>query len=279
MAIGNHFNHNQTPRGQVGDIGIFRHYAEKHHATLSDKATTSYNAKVEKGKQVPLNQNAVKFLEVVGMSETEFIEAYGACFSIMGEKHITGKERLSKVLAQRILAISGLSWNVESKNRARDWERYASAAAGETALVQMYRKKLLIACAPARALRKDLHDLFLSWASQRTQIMLGSQPGLQTLKRWEFADNIYIAEEEIDEPHPDLEPYPDFSKMRAEWGASLGTGKASKKKDGKVQKDSIDGMLGMLKSNKYLHCSDPEASLGTLESLSAFAISILGHVR
>jgi len=38
-------------------------------------------------------------------------------------------------------------------------------------------------------------------------------------------------------------------------------------------------LLDGLKSNKYLQCLDQEeASVGTLESLSVFAISILGHV-
>jgi hypothetical protein len=259
----------------VGDISIFRHSTEKFYATLSDRAASSYKQRVEKGKIVPLNQNAEKFLAAVGWSEDEFVSAYGACYSIMGEKRITEKERLSKVLAQRILAISGLSWNTESKNRSRDWERYACAATGETALVQVYRKKLLISCPPARVLRKDLHDLFISWTTNRAQIPTGGQSGLNILHRWEFADNIYIGEDEIAE-----QPM-DFSKMREEWGASLGTGKtskASKIKVAKVKKDSIDSMLQMLKSNKFLHCSDPKASNGTLESLAAFAISVLGHV-
>lgn len=196
----------------------------------------------------------------------------------MGEKHITEKERLSKVLPQRILAISGLSWNSDSKNKTRDWERYASTVAGETALVRLYRKKLLLECAPARALRKDLHDLLLSWSTNRAEIRTTGKVGLRMVQRWEFADNIYIEDEEAADKRSDL----DFVKMRSEWDASQVTevsGKIVRRKVGKVQKDSIENMLETIKSNKYLHCSDPEVSSGTLESLSAFAISILGHVE
>jgi hypothetical protein len=168
--------------------------------------------------------------------------------------------------------MSGLSWNSDSKNKPRDWEQYASAATAETGLVQMYRKKLLIACQPARALRKDLHDVFISWTTTRAQIPTSGRSGLQVLQRWEFADNIYVEEVEVEEPRTD------FAKMRTEWEASQGPSKASKKKVAKLPKDSIDALLEKLKTNKYLHCSDPDASLGTLESLAAFAISVLGHV-
>ena len=225
----------------------------------------------------PKNPNAVSFLAAVGWSEDDFTAAYGQCFKIMGEKHMSEKERLSELLPQRILAICGLSWNPESKNRNRDFERYASAVAAETALVKLYRKKLLITCAPARALRKDLHDLFLSWTPARAQIVPG-QSGLQMRQRWEFADNVSIEEEVGDEQHPDIEESQDFTLMRTEWDASRSTSKASKKRAAKVQKDSIEDMLETLKSSKLLHCADPKVPLGTLESLSAFAISILGHV-
>jgi len=277
LAIGNYIIHNNIPRSQVGEVSIFRQCAEQHHATLSEKATKSYKIKADAGKLLPLKKKAVKFLEAVGWSESNFVSAYGACFSVMGEKHITGKERLSKDLSQRILAMSGLSWNSDSKNKPRDWERYASAVAVETALVQLYRKKLLLECAPARALRNDLWKLFISWSTNRAEIRMGGTAGLKIVQRWEFADNIDVEEDATGEQSTDL----DFGKMRTEWEASQGTGGTGKgsKKAGKAQKDSIEGMLEKIKSNKLLHCSDPEVSAGTLESLSAFAISILGHVK
>jgi hypothetical protein len=238
---------------------------------------------VDKGSEVALNSSAHTFLAAVEWSEADFLSAYAACFSIMGETRMTEKERLSKVLVQRILAISGLSWNADSKNRGRDWERYASAATGETALVQLYRKKLLMGCAPARALRKDLYELFLSWALRRSEIVTGGGSQMQTVRRWEFADMIDLADVQGGEVE---EQRPDFDKMRLDWDTSLGTGKgkgkgkgkASGKKAVKPPKDSIEAMLEGLKANKFLHSSNPDASAGTLESLAAFAISVLGHV-
>jgi hypothetical protein len=230
---------------------------------------------VDKGSEATLNPIAEAFLAAVEWSEADFLSTYAACFSIMGETQMGDKERLSKVLVQRILAISGLAWNTDSKNRGRDWERYASAATAETALVQFYRKKLLMGCAPARALRKDLYDLFLSWAMPRAELPTGGQSEVRIVRRWEFADNVDLADVQGVEVE---EQRPDFHKMRLDWGASVGTGKASKQKAAKPPKDSIDAMLEGLKSNKFLHCSHPDASAGTLESLSAFAISVLGHV-
>ena len=274
LAICNYLKRNPSPRDKVNDVNVFRHYTEKHHAKLSNKAEIAYKKKVNNGTLTPLHKHATIFLAGVEWSEDDFLSAYAACFSIMGETQLTEKERLSKDLLQRILAMSGLSWNTDSKNRGRDWERYAVAATGEAALVQLHRKKLLTGCAPARALRKDLYDLFLSWAADRAEIPTGGQSGLQIVRRWEFADDINLSDipdSEIDEQRPDLE------KMRVDWDASIAAGKASKKVV-KQPKDSIDAMLEGLKSNKFLHCSNQDASLGTLESLSAFAISILGHV-
>jgi hypothetical protein len=193
----------------------------------------------------------------------------------MGEAHMTEKERLSKDVPQRILAMSGLSWNTDSRNRGRDWERYASAATAETALIQMYRKKLLTECGPARSLRKDLYDLFLSWTIDRAEIPSGGQSGLTIVRRWEFADNIDMTEIQASEIE---EQRPNFDKMRMDWEAAVAIGKASKRRGPKPPKDDIDTMLKLIKSNKYLKCANEDASLSTLESLSAYAISILGHV-
>jgi hypothetical protein len=211
-------------------------------------------------------------MAAVGWSDSDFTSAYGACYKIMGQKHITDTERLSASLSQRILAISGLSWNPDSKNRVRDWERYACAVTGETALVQLYRKKLLITCGPARVLRKELCSLFIHWTASRAQLIPG-QSGVQAIKRWEFADNLDIQDNERDVPPTD------FVKLRTEWETSVENNKASKKKAGKGKKGGIDSMLDKLKMNKLLHCSDPDASPGTLESICAFAISVIGHVR
>lgn len=185
---------------------------------------------------------------------------------------MSDNERLSKTLPTRILATSGLSWNHDSRNKPRDWERYATAATGETGLVQMYREKLLRGCPPANALRKDLHDIFFSWSASKARIPTGGQEGYHISKLWEFADNISITDSEVQQSRPD------FGKMRLEWEESVGTGIGSKKKARKAQKDSIATMLQGLKSNKFLHCSDDDVPKGTLESLSAFAITILGHV-
>jgi hypothetical protein len=93
-------------------------------------------------------------------------------------------------------------------------------------------------------------------------------------RKWEFADGLYVKEPE---EQTGIQ-HADFGEMRTKWVASQASGKASKKKGGKVSKEDIDAMLERLKSNKLLHSSNPEDSNGTLESLSAFAISILGHV-
>ena len=272
MAIGEYLHRNEIPRGQASDVTMFKALAERHHATLSERATTAYK-KVEEGRVATMAPKAQAFLTAVGWSADQFLLAYAACFGIMGEPRITAKERLSKALAARLLAISGLSWAPESKNRGRDWERFASAASAETALVELYRKKLLLECAPARALRKDLHDLFLSWATHQAQIPTDGGSGLTIAQRWEFADKIYIQASDVEEQRQD------FTKTRMAWEVATGTSKASKQKAKKVPKDSIEAMLEGLKSNKYLQCSDQEeGSVGTLESLSAFAISILGHV-
>lgn len=273
MAIGEYLHCKKIPCGQASDVTMFKALAERHHAMLSKRATTAYKKKVDDGRVAALPPKAQAFLMAVGWSEDRFLSAYAACFGIMGKPRIMAKEWLSKALTARLLAISGLSWALDSKNRGCDWEHFASAASVEMALVELYRKKLLLESAPARALHKDLHDLFLSWVTNQVQIPSDGGSGLMIVQCWEFADNIYIQASEVEELHPD------FTKIRIAWEAATGTSKVLKQKVKKAPKDSIEAMLDGLKSNKYLQCLDQEeASVGTLESLSVFAISILGHV-
>jgi hypothetical protein len=129
---------------------------------LSERSTIAYKQKAEKGTGVALNLQAFSFLTSVGWSREDFLSTNSACFSIMGERWITEKEHLFSHLAYCILVMSGLSWNPDSKNWIYDWMCPTSAVTGETALVQLYRKKLLTKCASACMLQKDLYDVFLS---------------------------------------------------------------------------------------------------------------------
>jgi hypothetical protein len=82
-------------------------------------------------------------------------------------------------------------WRKESKNRHRDYQKYAIAAYLEETLVPTYREKLLEQSVAAADLRRDLHDLLSKRAKKKAIIVPGSKKA-ETVQRYNFPDGLGV---------------------------------------------------------------------------------------
>jgi hypothetical protein len=306
---------NQNARGLVHSVLPFSPLTEK---KLVERVTRS--SSVTPPTKVPLKEEATSFLTSVNWSQDDFIDNYIRVFQAMIQckEGLPKEQRLARFLAVRILATTGLSWPVDSKSRARDWSPIAKAIVIETALVESYREKLIIACPRVRVLRKELLDFFLTLAPVWTQFDRTGPDIALTLDRcWNFADEISVANEtpippipqpkdqeairsEIQlkssqKPPPKRKPaakkskaiiisdteYPPPEEDQDPTPKDASTTTATK--DGATQKrsDDIQSLLSALKTiqkHKLVQCSDPEAPSGNTESIVSFAASIIGNV-
>lgn len=80
-------------------------------------------------------------------------------------------------------------WRKESKNKNRDYQKYAIAAFVEETLVSTYRENLLEQSSAAAALRHELHDLLSKHAKKKAVIVPGTKK-TETVQRYNFPDGI-----------------------------------------------------------------------------------------
>jgi len=303
-----YLDNNQTPRSSITKLTSFK--------TLTDKKfvdTYRLRRGNAPGADLTLKVDAQDFLKAVKCSQDGFITAYTRVFDMMASvKSIDATLRFSKDRPTRILAMTGLNWTSDSKNRNRDWEKVATAVVVESVLIASYREKLLKDCRPANLLRTELQNFFYKRTTPWTQISTkGNAPILVTDKRWIFADGIYV-------DVTDANDADDQTTLRSEWKAGASNKPSQKKgrskktqaahthapdtapgkgttttqkdapttaatKDNPPHKklDDIQSILTSLKSlqkNKILQCSDPDAPSGNTESIVSFAASIIARV-
>ena len=80
-------------------------------------------------------------------------------------------------------------WRKESKNKTRDYQKYAIAAYLEETLVPTYRETLFEQSAAAALLRFELHDLLSKHAKKRA-VIVPSTKKTQTVQRYDFPDGL-----------------------------------------------------------------------------------------
>jgi hypothetical protein len=89
------------------------------------------------------------------------------CSQVVGAMQPSPKSysnRSDRNAAFRVIATSGLEWNVQSKSRNRDFLVGSVAAVIEARFVEQYREKLLDRCRGAAYMRLELHDYFVTIA-------------------------------------------------------------------------------------------------------------------
>jgi hypothetical protein len=204
-----------------------------------------------------------KFIRGLDWNLVKYAYEWRTNAATMKLKSFNRDQRVSERTGERLLVMSGLSWNVDSHHASRDWTNIIAAVTLETALVESYRARLLIACPGACALRKEMHKYILSITSPHHK---NSSTGkLETVTEWEFPDGI-----PLDVGTCDGRSY-DPDEIRKEL---YDDGDAKPKGKRNSAATAIDGLC----KNKLLWSSDPNAAQGTLETLAYQSISTLSRV-
>lgn len=181
-------------------------------------------------------------------------------------KTFTGLHRVSKRIGERLLVMSGLTWNIDSRSMDRDWVTTITAITLETGIVGTYRKDLLMSCPGACLLRKEIQEYLKSIAIR----YLKNNPtdhSIQSFIEWEFPDGIPLDIGTCGGKHYDP------SVLRKELDESNSTGARSKGKH-----DVVHRSIQSLAKNKLLWSSEPDVENGTLETLAYHCLSTLSHV-
>lgn len=185
---------------------------------------------------------------------------------MVGLGRFTRDNRLSRRRGERLLVMSGLEWNMESRARGRDWGPTATAITLETAVVESYRETVLKSANGAYELRRDLREYMESIAATH-HAWHPSRSGHYQSKNWEFPDG-FEAPEVVEERGP-FDP----TRMRKNLDEALPSAGVKKRK-----KDSLRAQFENLLKNKFLWTSTEGASPGTMETVAYHCIEHLWKV-
>jgi hypothetical protein len=186
-------------------------------------------------------------------------------YNLMSLHALSRSNRVAKNRGERILVMSGLTWNSNSRNKPRDFGHIASAIALESAFIEFYREDLLVSCSGARVFRKEAHQFFLSVAlTHHKQRDLGSPPEMVT--EWEFADGI-----PPDLVSSDATEHYDPVALRKELDTAHATFT-------RTSRDPVRAFVIAIEKNKLLLAADPNAKKGSIESIAHHCISTLADV-
>ncbi len=252
---------NPTARGLVNDLSTFKSFctvAKKHKGKGKEKSSA---ADLPATTKEPPPVKA--FLSAVNWTAERFREEFQLTLALMEKIQFDRDDRLSRHRGCRMVTMSGVPWNIQSRHRERDWSAIAVAVTVESALVEQYRGYLLKMCPGARGLRNDLHDVFFALTAHHS--VTDQEGQLRKVRKWEFADAISSNDSDSERNLYDLD------HLMKQWR----TAHAARAKD---IKDPILTVIQNLEKNKLLACSAPDAPPGTIETLAHHLISGLSEV-
>ena len=228
----------------------------------SDNDSDAYNDLGPKGTTATL-------LEMFNIDENGFLQDYNKMYRNLGIKKPYDREyRVNAHLGVRLLAMSGLEWNTETKSKYRDQAHIAIAAALEYRIIKNYRSELLLGCRFARKMRAAIKEYMASVAAvheKRSSSRVGETVGI---KEWSFPDNISTEGDEDD----DADAPCDAEFLRKTLDNTLAA-KAQRKKD------PIASIVTQLLNNPLLHSSQPGVPNGSVEIVAYQFVMALSQVR
>jgi len=207
-----------------------------------------------------------KLVDLLGWSDIQYALEWRRNQALMVRRPFVRDNRVAKRMGERFLVMSGLSWNLQSQNKGRDWPIIVSAVTLEAKLVGSYRMDLLRACPGACALRVEMERYFRTIAS----IHHGKHPisgQLQGVAHWQFPDQYSV---DVG-PHGRTSYDPDH--LRKELGGLKETVSSPKGK-----RNGAGFITNSLAKNKLLWSSDPDAPHGSLETLAYICLNTLSNV-
>ncbi|KAI9442816.1 hypothetical protein BJY52DRAFT_1194722, partial [Lactarius psammicola] len=179
---------NPTPRTLIEDLSPFKSISTVAKDKGKGKATKN---KTKSDALSPSTKEPVamsEFLSAVNWTADRLKKEYDTIREMMSKHQFTRDNRLSNHRGTRLLTMCGLPWNPESQNKPRDFAMIATAVSVESAVVNTYRENLLGLCPGARALRKDLHSLFIEFAVPHSIQNDAGDDIIHCI--WEFPDSI-----------------------------------------------------------------------------------------
>ena len=140
-----------------------------------------------------------KFVKSLHWTDMKYFMEWKANMKIMEVTSYDRAHRVSDRRGERFVVMSGLAWNKQSRAKERDWAPTVAAITLETALVENYRENLLRMSDGAYALRKELHDFFLSFTTIHYETHPTTNEIMRT-KTWDFPDG-YGLLKDVDVPN------------------------------------------------------------------------------
>jgi hypothetical protein len=206
------------------------------------------------------------FIKTLGWNLIRLNEEYKRNLGLMGLNKFNREHRLSLRRGERMLVMSGLSWNTESRSSERDWGATVMAVVLETAVVESYRETVLRTSNGAYDLRREIREYMKSIAM--THFAWHPTTGSHHQeKSWEFPDG-------FEAPRTTKENGPfNAATMRKNLDQAIPLGGMSRRK-----KNGLRTQIENLYKNKYLWASRSGASSGTMETLAYHCIQQLWKV-
>jgi hypothetical protein len=270
---------NNIHRGLPIDLNDFRRLADRaKNDPLSPEAGMTTRSGISTQPMSP----AESVLQSLGWDLLKFCKEFRVILEHMKNPKtaVTQKNsRLATRMGIRVIVMSGLVWNLQSKNMNRDYVNSAVAATLELAFLQSYREDLLKVdvCYGACELRKAFQDSFKPFLI--TQI--GSLMSAGDLKgprgkgkegaKWTFADGIEVSFTS-DQASSSAKPkaYDPTKQLQAVQSAHISPRK--------TKPDPATALIESLEKNKYLFCSKDSKGGPMIETSMHYHITALADV-
>ncbi len=222
------------------------------------------------GQIVPIPESemnqAEKVIWSLNWNPINFAHEWRMNRRLMSLETFSRSNRVYHRRGERVLVMSGQSWNADTHSAARDWSNVLAAITLETALLESYRFDLLKACPGACALRKEMKEFFLSIATPFHKKHPTTGVTERTIE-WDFPDGIPFT---IGTCGGRLYDPDDLRKQLRGMNPTAVRSKA--------KRNNVRTTIEYLEKNKFLWASDPDAPYGSVETLAHQCISTLADV-
>ena len=210
--------------------------------------------------------------EATGFTFETFVTVLLArALSIMAGDIFTLGQRQHGPYVERILATSGLHWNIHSNFKSRDFAQVALAASIESLIVPEYRPCLLTYAPGATPMRDDIRHAFSQMLNKiqsvqtaaMKELPLAHESVLEILD-WDFADQFDSSN------YPSTLPPTDWNHSDLQRDFDLST-KLQQMRDN----NSLKKLFKPILDSPYIACYEPGILPGTIETSAHRLLSLL----
>jgi hypothetical protein len=277
-----------TGRERVVNFADFKKLADKGFDSLTKSRKKCIKKHGGKGKTMKMSDNRFKdamdvsivngtsegcndaecIMNDLGWKIQNYYWQWSFVTGLMSIKDFDQANRIAYNDAERMLVMSGLTWNHQSKAKDRDWINVVGAVTVELMLVGSYRLPLLMSCRGACALREEILAHMRSIA---TVVTVDHPITGQIVKMvaWDFSDGIPTP---LCNSGANDVPIYNADTMRKDFDRLSSSQQSNK---AKANNDPVSKAIDSLVKNKFLWTSKNGVSPGTLETLAYRSIANL----